>query len=289
MTLRFSKLMLLACASVGLMFGQQPAAPPPAGGSPVAKQPRPKSQKEVDALQAMFAAKDPDGRIAAAKNLLTQFADTEFKTLAYTMIAMGYQQKNDQENMMAAYEEVLKVDPKNFGAMIEIANVLAARTREFDLDKEEKLGRAEKLAIQAQQEIKTAPRPQPQVTDEQWNGAKKEFNGRALEALGMIALARKKYDVAITNMKAALETSSQPDPATMVRLANVYNLSNKPDDAIALLDKVLAMPELHPAIKQFAQAEKVKSGQLKARSAAPGAAAPKAPAAPPAPAAAPKP
>ena len=41
------------------------------------KQPTPKSQKEVEALQAMFNAQDPDTRIKAAEDLLTKFADTQ--------------------------------------------------------------------------------------------------------------------------------------------------------------------------------------------------------------------
>ena len=74
-------------------------------------------------------------------------------------------------------------------------------------------------------------------------------------------------------MKLAL--ADAPDPVTMVRLAAVYDQTNKPDDALALLDKVMAMQDLHPSIKQYAQAEKVRATQLKS-----GGAKPAAPAAP---------
>ena len=43
-------------------------------------QPKPKSQKEVE-RSAMLNAPDPDARIAAVENLLSKFADTEFKAL----------------------------------------------------------------------------------------------------------------------------------------------------------------------------------------------------------------
>ena len=49
----------------------------------------------------------------------------------------------------------------------------------------------------------------------------------------------------------------------MVRLAQVYNQTSKPDEALTLLDKVMAMQDLHPTIRQFAQAEKVRATQLK--------------------------
>ena len=102
-------------------------------------QPKPKSQKEVEAIQAIFNAQDPDGRIAAAENLLTNFADTEFKAIALQVAAASAQQKNDFEKMVVYAERTLEADPKNYAAMLMLANGIAQRTREFDLDKEEKL------------------------------------------------------------------------------------------------------------------------------------------------------
>jgi hypothetical protein len=50
----------------------------------------------------------------------------------------------------------------------------------------------------------------------------------------------------------------------MVRLASAYNNANKPDEALAVIEKVNAMPDLHPAVKQVAAQEKLKAAQLKA-------------------------
>jgi len=55
-------------------------------------QPKPKSQKEVEAIQAIFNAQDPDSRIAAAEKLLTNFADTEFKAIALQVAAAPVRQ-----------------------------------------------------------------------------------------------------------------------------------------------------------------------------------------------------
>src|SRR5437879_5256100 len=115
--------------------------------------------------------------------------------------------------------------------------------------------------------VKDAPKPNPQITDDQWNEAKKQYTAQGHEALGYAAMARKNYDVAISEMKLAL--ADAPDPVTMVRLAAVYDQTNKPDDALALLDKVMAMQDLHPSIKQYAQAEKVRATQLKSGGAKP--------------------
>lgn len=237
--------------------------------APVAKQPKPKSQKEVEAVMAMFNAPDADARIKAANELVTKFADTEFKEIALLMAAMSYQQKGDAENMIIYAERTLEANPQNYQSMLMIAEALAQRTRENDLDREEKLGRSEKLAHGAIEAMNKAPKARPDITDEQWAGAKKDFIAQAHQALGMAAMARKKYDVAITEFKTAVEGATQPDPATMVRLGAVYNLAGKHDEAIAVLDKVMAAPDLHPTIKQFAQAEKVRAIQAKAGGAKP--------------------
>ncbi|MGH9721557.1 MAG: hypothetical protein ACRD8O_15210 [Bryobacteraceae bacterium] len=241
-----------------------------------AKQPQPKSQKEVEALQAMFATQDPDARIKAADELIKKFADTEFKTVALYLMAASYEQKNQYEKMVFYAEETIKSDPMHYGALLMLATGIAKQTREHDLDREEKLAQSEKYAKAALEALKTAAKPNPQLTDEQWAGAKKDFEAQAHEAFGMAASTRKKFDVAIAEFKMAIEGSANPDPTTFVRLGQIYNQANKPDEAVAILDKVLAIADVHPQIKQFAQAERVRALQAK------GAIKPAAPATPPA-------
>ena len=241
-----------------------------------AKQPQPKSKAEQEAVMAIFNAQEPDARIAAAEALLQKFADTEFKSIALQVAAMSAQQKNDFEKMVIYAERTLEADPKNYSAMLMLASGLGQRTREFDLDKEEKLTRAEKYATSAMELIKTAPKPRPDLTDEQWEAAKKDFAAQAYESLGLTALVRKKYDVAATNFKAAVDIGVQADAATMVRLASAYNHLGKSDEAVAVLDKINTLPDLNPQIKAAAQAERNIAVKAKA-----GGAKPTAPTAPP--------
>jgi tetratricopeptide (TPR) repeat protein len=249
-----------------------------------------KSQGEGEALQAVFKTTTADERIKAAQGVLIKYADTEFKSLLLLTIAQSYQMKGDADNTIVFAERALKEgDPKSYDAMLMLAETYAQRTREFDLDKEEKLGKVDKLANEALGVLKTAQKPNPNVTDEQWTGAVKEYTARAHQALGLAAMIRKKYDVAITELKQAVEIGGG-DPATQVRLASAYDADGKYDDALAILDKLLAQPDVHPTIKQFAQAERVRALQGKGGGAAkpPAAAAPATPAAPAPPAPEPK-
>ena len=225
------------------------------------KQPAPKSKGELEALQQMFAAQDPDARIKAAETLLTKYADTDYKGLALYVEATGYQQRNEYDKMVVFAEQAVQADPKQYQAMLMLATGIAQRTREFDLDREEKLGRAEKYAKDAMQIVKDLPKPNPQITDEQWTQAKNDYMSQGHEALGYAARARKNYDVAIAELKEAVSLS--PVPVTMIQLAATYDQAKKPDDALPLLEKVMAMPDASPSIKQYAQAEKVRATQLK--------------------------
>src|SRR5437764_1085961 len=82
---------------------------------------QPKPQKEVDALQAIFNEQNPDKRIAAVENLLTNFADTEFKAVALQIAAGSAQQKGDFEKTIVYSERTLEADPKNYAAMLMLA------------------------------------------------------------------------------------------------------------------------------------------------------------------------
>ncbi|MBL8209589.1 MAG: hypothetical protein JNK87_02700 [Bryobacterales bacterium] len=224
---------------------------------------KPKSQKEVDALMAIQNAQDPDGRIAAVENLLTKFADTEFKTFALMMATDAAQQKGDFEKLIIYGERTLQADPKSYPVMLMMSRAIAQRVRENDLDKEERLTNAEKLAKDAGEALKTAQKMNPQMTDEQWAQAKKDFEAQQHESLGMIANVRKKYDVAAAEYKTAVELNG--DPATMVRLGQALNNGGKYDDAIAYLDKVIAAADAHPQVKQVAQNEKNRAVQAKTK------------------------
>lgn len=245
-----------------------------------AKQPQPKSQKEVEALMAIQNAPDIDGQLAAIDKVLTGFADTEFKPALLITAAALYQQKGDHDNSLIYAERALEADPKSYQAMLMLGSGYATRTREHDLDKEDKLAKAEGYAKKALEMLKTAEKPRPDLTDEQWAAGKKQMAAQAYEILGTSAVVRKKFDVAIAEYKNAIAADDPPDATTLVRLAAAYNQAGQPEEALTTIEKVMAMDNVNPQVRSVAQAERVRAVQ--ARNAKSGAAAPK-PATPAAP------
>jgi tetratricopeptide (TPR) repeat protein len=213
-----------------------------------------KSQGESDAVMALMQqanANNPDGVIKAADELTTKYSDTSFKEIALYLEATAYQRKHDNDKAQIYAERVLDINPKHYNAELLVGDILATSTRENDLDKEEKLTRAEKLLNDAIANVNGAPKPNPQLTDAQWDEGKKQITAEAHNDLGLVALDRKKYDVAIAEFKTAQEMD--PQPAYQVRLASALQSAGKNDEAIALCDKLLADPNLHPMIKQVAE------------------------------------
>ena len=224
---------------------------------------KPKSAKELEAVKAMLAAQTPDAKIAAVEELVTRYKDTEFKAIALTQAAQAEQAKGDQVAGINYANRAIEADKNNYQAMIVLGQLTVQGVREFDLDKDERLGRASKAANDALAALKTAAKPNPNLSDDQWNGIKKDFESQAHETLGMVATVQKKQDVAVTEFKMALDSTPTPDPGTMIRLASVYDDMGKFEDAAPLLDKVAAS-NAPAAIKQVAQNEKARAEKMKA-------------------------
>jgi len=249
----FTGILALATGFSCLMALPAEQAPPAKQGQAAQKGPAAKSQAEaqaVMAIQAAASAQNPDGIIKAAEDLITKFADTDFKEIALTVEAQAYQTKGDADKAQIVGERVLEINPKSFQITLMIGEILATHTRENDLDKEEKLSKAEKYLNGTIENLKTLEKPNAQVTDQQWDEAKKQLTAQAHNDLGLVALDRKKYDVAVTEFKAAVD--GDPQAAFSVRLASAYQQAGKNAEALAIVDKLLADPQLHPAIKNVA-------------------------------------
>ena len=124
-----------------------------------------------------------------------------------------------------------------------------------DLDREEKLGKAEKYANQVIEMMKTLPKPNPQITDEQWAEAKKDSAAEAYNAIGLANLTRKKYDAAAAAFKSAVEANSRPEPAYMVRLASALQSAGKNDEADRVVRQSAGHPRRAPADQERGDAD----------------------------------
>ena len=177
--------------------------------------------------------------------------------------------KGDYAQTVFYADRLLKADPKNAFAMITIAAETARHTRENDLDKDDQLSKVDKMAKDGLEAAKTMPKVRADVPDADWENYKKDLESQAYVALAMADQLRKNYEGAATNYKQSLAIAATPNPATLVRLGQVYMGQGKLDDASYTLDKAINMPGVAPQIKTIA--ENLKAEIAKHRAATPGA------------------
>src|SRR5437868_20955 len=132
---------------------QQPATPAAPAGK---HQPAAKTQPEFEAFNAGMAnAKDPAAMEKSATDFAAKFPDSELRVLLFKQAMRSYQASNNGDKMLDMGREVLKLDPDDPEALIGVAEVLAERTRDTDLDKDQRLAEARNLASYAIETVDT--------------------------------------------------------------------------------------------------------------------------------------
>jgi len=231
-----------------------------------------KTAEEQKALQTLMQADSPDAQIAAAEAFVVHHPHSDFKPLALLGEAQAYQKKGDYDHEIVFGELALDSDPDDgtkVQALIFLANAIAAKTGEFDFDREEKLAKVEKYATAALDLLKTMPKPNPALPDQAWAADKADMIGDAHVALGIDQMSRKDYGKAIEEFRTAVETAKDPDAAAYVRLAAAYDKAGKYDEALAVCDKTLALPGLAPVVASAARSERETALKMKGAAAKP--------------------
>jgi tetratricopeptide (TPR) repeat protein len=223
-----------------------------------------KSPKEQQAILAVQVASTPDARIQAIENVLTNFADTEFKVPLLQMAMQSELQKDDYAEIVFYGERLLAADPKNAFALINLASETARHTRENDLNKDESLAKVDKWAKDGIEAAKVMPKVRPDVPDADWDSFKKDMEAQGYVALGMSELLKKNLDGAANDFRQSLEVGATPNPGTLVRLAQVYMNTGKLDNASFTLDKAIGTPNIPDQVKSIAESMKADIAKRKA-------------------------
>lgn len=262
---------VLALAAVG--FAQQPAGKEQpaaqAGGAQPAAQPqakRPpqaKTQPEFDAYKAAAANQDANALSKAADDFATKFPDSELRVILYKTAMRGFQQANDGDNMMETGRKVLKIDPDDPEALVGVAEVLAERTRDTDLDKDQRLDEAMKLAQHATETVDTdiaVPAGTPQDKIDAYKGF---LRSSAYSIMGTIQYNKEKYPEAEGFYRKSLDAyPSQPDPIAVLRLALCLDKQNKYPEALKEANHAVDLTQESTPAGKMARQERDRLAQL---------------------------
>ena len=200
-----------------------PAATPPQTPAlpPHKTPPAAKTADEFAAYNA--AASNPDNAAAekAADDFAQKYAQSDLRGLLYSTIMRRYQQANDSDKTLEMARKVLTYEPNDPVALVMAATVLAERTREGDLDRDERYEEGFKYAQKALETTNTDLMVPNTATQEQIASAKKVLESMAHSAIGMIDLNRKNDADAAQEFQQSITMSSpgQVEPLTYLRLA----------------------------------------------------------------------
>ncbi|MGA2413970.1 MAG: hypothetical protein ABSF59_05960 [Candidatus Sulfotelmatobacter sp.] len=234
------------------------AAAAPAGKRP----PQAKTQPEFDAYKTATAITDPAAQEKAAADFATKFPDSELRPLLYKNVMHEYQQGNNADKMMEMAQKVLTYDPDDPEALLGVAQVLAERTRDTDLDKDQRLAEAKKDAerslVTVDTDIPTAGYP-----PEQLNAYKGFLRSEAYAILGTIDFNAKSWADAEGSLRKSIDAyPQQVDPIAVFRLSVALDMQNKYPDALKYANQAVDLTKAGTAAGDAARKEKDRLTQL---------------------------
>ena len=229
-------------------------ATPPAGK----RQPAAKTQPEYDAYKAaMSAGNDPATLEKTADDFSTKYPDSELRVLLYKNAMHAYQSANNADKMMEMGRKVLKVDPDDPEALIGVAEVLAERTRDTDLDKDQRLAEAQKFAQHALETIDTDVAVPPGTPQEKIDAYKGFMRSTAYSILGALAFNKEQFPEAEGYFRKSIDAlPSQPDPIVVLRLAICLDKQNKYPEALKEANRAVELTQDGTAAGNLARRER---------------------------------
>jgi tetratricopeptide (TPR) repeat protein len=269
---------MLAVASLSFaQYASQPQAqnPPPAqpgAATPAAPQgkrmPQAKTQPEFDAYKLAVAVTDPAALEKAAEDFATKFPDSELKVVLYKSAMRSYQSANNGDKTAEMGRKSLALDPDDPESLVDVAQVVAERTRDTDLDKDQKLDEAMKMAQHALQTVDTdlaIPANTPPDKVEAYKGL---LRSSAYSILGTLNFNKGDFAAAEQNLRNSVEAyPASPDPVTVLRLALALDKQNKYPEALAQASKAVELTQEGSSAGTLARREKDRLVQLTSGSA----------------------
>ena len=220
--------------------GQNAAAPQ--GKRP----PQAKTQPEFQAYNAAIALTDPAATEKAADDFTAKYPDSELRVMLYKAAMGRYQQANNADKMLEMAQKALTFDPDDPQALLGAAQVLAERTHDTDLDKDQKLAEAKKDAERALVTIDT-DLPTTGVAPEQLAMFKARSRSDAYAIIGTLAFNAKNYSDAEANLRKSVEADPQePDSVSIFRLAVSLDMQNKIPEAMKYVDQAVDLTKDRP-------------------------------------------
>ena len=236
--------------------------------------PAAKTQPEFEAYKAAIQLTDPAAAEKAAEDFSAKYPDSELRVVLYKAAMQKYQTNADK--MLEMAQKSLAIDPDDPEALVTASQVLAEKTRDTDLDRDQKLAEAKKDAERALVTVDSDV-PSAGFPPEKIDQFKRFIRSEAYAILGTLASNAKNYAEAESDLRKSVEAfPEQVDPVAVLRLAIALDMQNKYPDALKYANQAVDLTKNQPdspaakaAHSEQDRLTKLSSGSAPGQSAAP--------------------
>ncbi|MGB9199367.1 MAG: hypothetical protein WCB53_20760 [Terriglobales bacterium] len=227
--------------------GQGAAAQGATAGTaaPAAKRPpQAKTTPEYDAYKAATANADAATMEKAADDFATKFPDSELRVLLFKNDMHLYQNANNAEKTEELGRKLLAIDPDDPDALTMVAEVIAERTRDTDINKTERYEEGLKMANRALTTIDTDVAVPPGTPPERVEAYKSGLRAQAYSTMGTIEYNKTNYAGAQEDFQKAIDAyPSQPYAPDVLRLALSLDKQGKYEDALKAANRAVELSQ----------------------------------------------
>lgn len=249
----------------------QVAPAPGTAAQPAAKRPpQAKTQPEFDAYKAAAVSTDAAALEKAADDFAVKFPDSELRMILYKNAMHLYQNANNAERTEAMGRKVLNLDPDDPDALTIVAEVIAERTHDTDLDKDQRYDEGMKMAEKALQTVDTDLAVPAGTPQEKIDGYKAGLRSQAYSTMGTIQYNKNNFPAAQANFQKALDAyPSQPYAPDLLRLALALDKQQKYEEALKFAIRAVELTQENTMVGGSARRERDRLQQLTGAAAVP--------------------
>ena len=235
----------------------------PATQPAVKRPPQAKTQPEFDAYKAAAATTDAAAQEKASDDFALKYPDSELRVLLYKNVMHLYQNANNAEKTEAVGRKVLAIDPNDPDALTTVAEVIAERTRDSDLDKDQRYAEGMKMAEKALETIDTDVAVPAGTPQDKIDAYKSGMRSQAYSTMGAIEYNRNNFVAAQTDFQKAIDAfPSQPYAPDVLRLALSLDKQQKYEEALKIANRAVELTQDNTAIGSSARRERERLQQL---------------------------
>jgi tetratricopeptide (TPR) repeat protein len=233
-----------------------PATTTPEQPAGTRRPPQAKSAEEYQAYKAFLQVPLGPQAEAAGADFVTKFPQSELRSLLYQNLMDRYQATNNADKAIEMGRKAVAIDPDNTVILIMLADLLAERTTDQDVDHDARYAEAIKYAQHGLDTLNTGVVVPVNTPPEKVAALKQLLSAMAHAAIGFVELNRHNDAVAEDHLKQAAQLNViQPDPMVYLRLAIAQDHQKKYQDAWQSANKAVELSPPGPG-QELARQEK---------------------------------